>query len=118
MRLEITYEYLTHRADCYYAGEEEESYTYSAWKNVFTGKILFSRINSSDEYHTLTEWYAGAGFHVGVGQLTKYDDPDMHHYGSNYLCVQDINSPEIVKTNEFLWYLYPAIQFGLRVGFQ
>src|ERR1041385_5192708 len=39
---ELQYQHLNHNPTCYYRGEENDSYTYSAKMNCFTGEVLFS----------------------------------------------------------------------------
>jgi hypothetical protein len=118
IRYELQYQYLQHRADCYYAGEEDDEYTYSSVKHCLSAKVLYSKLLRGDEHHVMWESYIGIGLHGSFGQATKYMDNSIPVYGSNDYCVHDIHDPNVFTTSEHFGYLIPMIHMGIRMGFQ
>jgi len=121
VRWEFEYQFLQHKPACYYGGEQDYSYTYSSVKSAITGKILWSKIFLSRNEHTALETYYGLGLQWGFGKTTRYNDTLFEaHAGPRYFdfCVRDLNSPDVIKTSEHLWYGIPLIYLGIRLGIQ
>lgn len=118
VRYELQYQYLHHPADCYYGGEEDDSYTYSSAKHCISGKMLWSRILGSDDHRVLWESYIGIGLNAGFGKSTNYIDTTINAHGSQYYCVKDIHDPNVITSSKNFGYIIPMLHMGIRMGFQ
>ena len=118
IRYVLQYQYLRHRADCYYAGEEADSYTYSSTKHCLSAEALLSRSLGYYDHHILWESYVGIGLHFAIVNETKYIDPTAPPLGNHHYCVDNIHDPNVIASSELTGYLVPMIQLGIRMGFQ
>ncbi len=117
-RLEFSYQFLRHRPDCYRAGEQGFSNTYSSYKHVFKLKFQFARFIGSMERHVLIQYYFGFSLHLNLGTTTKYIDSRIN-YPPHWQCVDDINADYVVRQLDSFNYLGGSIcNLGIRIGFQ
>lgn len=115
--LELFYQHLSHRPDCYYDPDSEyhNHYTYSSTKDNYGVKFFMLKTIGAS-HHFIGQGYLGGGFRLGYGEKTTYYKPKM--YPTAHECVDDIHDPDVIASKKPFNYLTASINVGIRLGFQ